>query len=197
MHTLRKCVLQILIIFLTTALHAKSDLCLDVGLRVAEVSWKNSGAYVAQASNEPSDTLYGMYAGLTNYNVWGIGKRGIIAAGFMDGAAVSVSEHDATSATFVLGPAFAATMGRVLTFQCAPAFSIGALFVKPNPERSDTSMTIGFALDGRVCFMPEARAAPLAGVRYEYSKIKSIFDCKIDRGAFLFYAGVAMQLSKW
>lgn len=197
-----KAVLSLVLVFglysLSIApLYAKSDLQIDAGLRVAEVSWDEERALFGSLARDKSDTLYGMCVGVTNYNVWQIGRRRVIAAGFMDSIMASFSEHSATGATALLGPAFAATMGKVLTFQCAAAFSLGVLKAEPQAGYSDTSATVGFALDARVCFIPEGRAGPLLGVRYEYSKINGIFDRDVDRSAFCFYAGVAMQLSKW
>lgn len=192
-----KAVCVLLISLCAISAYAKSDLQIDVGLRVAEASWDDGRAIILGRKSGASSSLYGMAVGLTNYNVWGIGRSGVVALGFMDGVSASFSEHDATGATFVAGPAFAAEMGRLLAFQCAASFSIGVLKVEPQAGFSDTSMAIGFALDARVCFMPEARAGPLVGARYEYSRVGDLFEREIDRGTFSFYAGVALQLSKW
>lgn len=181
-----------LFIFVPDALYAKSDLQADVGFRAAEVSFEDghTGRKV-----DVTDTMYGMSVGFTNYNAWKIGRRGFISLGFMDSVSVSFSEHDATGVTGIIGPAFVAEMGRVLSFECAACLSLGILRVEPGLGYSDNSMTKGFALDARVCFMPEMRAGPLVGVRYEYSKIDDLFFRDIDRGAFTFYAGAAIRLS--
>lgn len=182
-------------IVFTPPLYAKSDLQVEVGFRAAEVSWDGDRAVFRGQGNSTSDTLYGMCVGVSNCNVWGIGKRGVIALGFMDGVSASFSEQSAVGAALLLGPAFAASMGKVLVFQFAPAFSLGVLRVEPSAGYSGTSAAVGFALDARVCFMPESRAGPLVGARYEYSDITSLFDRDIDRNVFTFYAGVSMHLS--
>lgn len=180
--------------FLTPAvLCAESDLQLDVGFRIAEVSWEDThtGRNVSV-----DDSVYGMNVGITNYNVWHIGRSDVVALGFMDSVSASFSEHDATGAMAAIGPAFAAEMGHLLTFQCAAAFALGVIRAEPVMDYSDTAMAMGFALDARVCFVPALLAGPIVGVRYEYSKIDDIFHRDTDRGAFAFYAGVTVRLGK-
>lgn len=199
MYISRKYFLPLMIIFLSAGLYAKSDLQLGVGLRVAEVSYNDArieAMHIPGQDEEVNDTLYGMCVSLTNYNAWGLGKRGVVAVGFMDSVSASFSEHNATGCTAMIGPAMTATMGDILTFQCAAGFSLGVLRVESDiytDGTSDTSVAIGFALDARVCFMPAARAGPLVGARYEYNKINDMFTFDIDRGAFTFYAGVAVH----